>query len=75
MPVYLATLKTAGEPMIRKISGTEISYELFGTEGPNLLLLHGWGCDGTLMQPVAKELQDSFRILMGLSIPIASNAS
>ena len=50
--------------MIRKISGTEISYELFGTEGPNLLLLHGWGCDGTLMQPVAKELQDSFRILI-----------
>lgn len=44
--------------MIKTVNGAEISYERKGNGGDKVLLLHGWGCDGTLMFPVARELED-----------------
>ena len=46
--------------MIKEIGQVEINYSLCGSGGKKLLLLHGWGCDGSLMQPVADGLADQF---------------
>lgn len=50
--------------MTKKIDGTEIAYTISGTGKGKLLLLHGWGCDGTLMQPLAERLKDLFQIMI-----------
>ena len=50
--------------MIREIDGVSIHYSLTGSGKEKVLLLHGWGCDGSLMKPVADALQDQFRILI-----------
>ena len=50
--------------MIKEINHVAISYSIFGSGGKMLLLLHGWGCDGSLMEPVAKALQDQYTILV-----------
>lgn len=31
-------------------------------QGPDVVLLHGWGCNHQHMQPLAKHLQDRFRV-------------
>lgn len=46
------------------IDRTEIHYETAGGGDSSVLLLHGWGCDHTLMEPVAEALKEDFRILM-----------
>ena len=50
--------------MTKEINGVEITYTLCGNGTRKLLLLHGWGCDISLMQPVANPLQDQFQILI-----------
>ena len=50
--------------MIKEINGARVSYSVTGTGPEKLLLLHGWGCDGTLMQQLAQSLQDSYQILI-----------
>ena len=50
--------------MIKEIDGVSISYSMCGAGEKKVLLLHGWGCDGSLMQPVANTLQDRFEILI-----------
>ena len=50
--------------MRESINGTEIHYEIAGAGGSKVLLLHGWGCDMKLMQPVADALMDSHTVLM-----------
>ena len=50
--------------MTKTINGAEISYELNGSGKQKVLLLHGWGCDRTLMEPVAKGLPDGFMTLI-----------
>lgn len=64
MQVYLAYAKETGCFMNKEIDGVTISYTLSGTGNGKVLLLHGWGCDGSLMQPVAKALQESFQVLV-----------
>ena len=64
MPVYLACSGRAGKNMTKEYNGAEVSWTVCGTGKEKLLLLHGWGCDGSLMQPVAERLQDRFQILM-----------
>ena len=34
-----------------------------GEQGSRVLLLHGWGCDSSLMRPVAERLKDRHRLL------------
>jgi pimeloyl-ACP methyl ester carboxylesterase len=50
--------------MTKNICGTEVSYTLQGSGKGKLLLLHGWGCDGRLMQSVANAFADRFQILI-----------
>ena len=38
--------------MKENINGTEICYRIEGEGNNRVLLLHGWGCDMKLMQPV-----------------------
>ena len=46
------------------INGTEIHYRTAGNGGSRVLLLHGWGCDMKLMQPVADALEKEHQILL-----------
>lgn len=64
MPVYLDDSSGAGRMMTKNICGTEVSYTLQGSGKGKLLLLHGWGCDGRLMQSVASAFADRFQILI-----------
>ena len=50
--------------MKKEINGVQVAAAEFGAGEKRLLLLHGWGCDSSLMKPVADRLQDSFRILI-----------
>ena len=50
--------------MTEQICGTEVSYEIQGDGARRILLLHGWGCDRSLMQPVADALKLHARILL-----------
>ncbi len=49
--------------MKEKINGTEIAYRIEGEGENRVLLLHGWGCDMKLMQPVADALKTEHRTL------------
>lgn len=42
--------------------GVEIHYEQMGESGPNLLLLHGWGCSTKHFEPIARELSKNYRV-------------
>ncbi len=50
--------------MTKTINGIEVAFSVSGSGSRKLLLLHGWGCDGSLMQPVADRLKDQFQILI-----------
>lgn len=43
--------------------GTKIHYELNGNGSKRVVLLHGWGCDTTLMKPVADFLSQDMTVL------------
>ena len=64
MQIYLGFIRRTEREMIKEIGQVEINYSLCGSGGKKLLLLHGWGCDGSLMQPVADGLADQFTILI-----------
>lgn len=50
--------------MITEIDQVRLHWEETGETGSRVLLLHGWGCDISLMQPVAEALRKSHRVLM-----------
>ena len=50
--------------MIREIDGVRIHWEEEGEHGSRVLLLHGWGCDISLMKPVADALKQEYRVMM-----------
>ena len=64
MQVYLANSGRTGKYMTKKYNGADVYWTLCGTGKEKLLLLHGWGCSGTLMQPVAERMKDHFQILI-----------
>ena len=49
--------------MLTTVNGYTINYEQLGS-GPDLLMLHGWGYDLTLLMPLARALASSFRITL-----------
>lgn len=49
--------------MEREIDGVRIHWEEDGEQGSRVLLLHGWGCDGSLMRPVADALKQEHRVM------------
>ena len=46
------------------INGTQVHYKLAGRGQNKVILLHGWGCDLHLMEPVANALEETSRILL-----------
>lgn len=46
------------------INGTVVHCNLSGTGESKVLLLHGWGCDMKMMQPVASALEKDHRTLL-----------
>lgn len=49
--------------MERNVCGAQVHYEIIGEGTKHVVLLHGWGCDGKLMAPVAQALADGARVL------------
>ncbi len=48
-----------------KIKGTNINYVQYGNEkGENVVLLHGWGQNIKMMDPIGRGLQDYFKITL-----------
>ena len=50
--------------MTTEINGVQVAWAECGTGEKRLLLLHGWGCDSSMMKPVADRLKENFRILI-----------
>ena len=50
--------------MFAEIRGTKIFYEIRGSGGPGVAMLHGWGCTSALMAPQAEALQADHRVLL-----------
>jgi pimeloyl-ACP methyl ester carboxylesterase len=50
--------------MKENINGVSIHYRTEGENGSKVLLLHGWGCDMTMMQPVAEALKQTHNVLL-----------
>ncbi|MBR1883547.1 MAG: alpha/beta hydrolase [Clostridia bacterium] len=45
------------------INGLSINYEVYGKENKNVVvLLHGWGANLKLMEPIAKKLEDRYKV-------------
>ena len=53
-----------GFTMIKEVDGVKIHYVMAGSGTEKVLLLHGWGCDGSFMQAVANALRDEFQVLI-----------
>ena len=63
MPLYLAYC-TSGSKMTGFFYGTQVSYEIIGEGTSRVILLHGWGCDMKMMQPVADALKNNHQVLL-----------
>ena len=50
--------------MKKDIDGVNVHYVIEGEGGSKVLLLHGWGCDMKMMQPVADALKQDHSVLM-----------
>lgn len=46
------------------LRGTEIAYTRSEPKGRRVLLLHGWGCDGSLMKSIENALVSDFEVLI-----------
>ena len=46
------------------IKGTQVHYKMEGSGKSKVLLLHGWGCDLHMMEPVAEALLQTHQILL-----------
>ena len=62
MPLYLAH-DCNGHTMKETIQGAEVFCRTEGEGNNRVLLLHGWGCDSRMMQPVADALKNDHLIL------------
>ena len=52
-----------GQEMKETIHGADVFYRTEGEGKNRVLLLHGWGCDSKMMQPVADALKNDHQIL------------
>ena len=44
------------------LCGVSLNYEQYGDHGPNVLLLHGWGCSIELFRPIIDDLKSEYRL-------------
>ena len=64
MPLYLACFGRTGRIMNRETRGVQLHYVTDGNGEQKVLLLHGWGCDISLMKPVADTLCENCTTLI-----------
>lgn len=57
------TPREGSEHMELQANGAVIHYELSGQGSNRVVLLHGWGCDTSLMKPVADDLARDMQVL------------
>ncbi len=50
--------------MNKEIGGIRIHYEMEGSAKEKVLLLHGWGCNISMMKPVGDALSDRYQVLI-----------
>ena len=50
--------------MFAEVKGARVSYELRGKAGSRVVLLHGWGCSGKLMENLATALEREHQVLI-----------
>ena len=49
--------------MKQKISGIDINYEVYGENNKEIIVLfHGWGANLKTMEPIAKKMQDRYKV-------------
>ncbi|MDR0396108.1 MAG: alpha/beta hydrolase [Oscillospiraceae bacterium] len=48
--------------MFVEARGVNVHYEQSGRQGPDVLLLHGWGCDISLWRPIIERLSQRCRV-------------
>lgn len=48
--------------MNKTLHGAQVHITQYGTTGPNILLLHGWGCSIALFAPIIDRLQEVARV-------------
>lgn len=49
--------------LIKRINSTDINYVTYGNEkGKNIVLLHGWGQNISMMEPVGNAFQNDYRV-------------
>jgi len=44
------------------VNNANVYYEQHGSSGPNVLILHGWGCDTTFFAPITAALAEQMRV-------------
>ena len=49
--------------MNKTMDDVSLHYDVWGTDGPRVVLLHGWGCSGSTMAPVVRALEADHRVL------------
>ncbi len=47
----------------KTVLGAKVHYEISGSGGKRVLLLHGWGCSTELIAPAGKALEDGAQVL------------
>ncbi len=50
--------------MTEKLNGTTVAWEIQGEGSGKVILLHGWGCEMSMMQPVADALKGDHQVLL-----------
>ena len=50
--------------MTESIKRTTVHYEILGEQGSRVLLLHGWGCDLSMMRPLGEALAREHTVLL-----------
>ena len=48
--------------MIKEINGVSVCYSRSGQQGGKVLLLHGWGCDSGMMNPIEEALKGEHEV-------------
>ena len=45
-----------------QVQGVKLHYEIYGHSGPQILLLHGWGCSVKHFEPIIRALENEYRL-------------
>ena len=51
-----------GNAVQLEANNASVYYEQHGSAGPNVLILHGWGCDTSFFAPITAALSEQMRV-------------